>query len=477
VTAISPDIVSDIMSVADDKKPGPEGPLVLPSADVPMLAGWGRAFRPGREVLTEDLETATRNATLSRGLGRSYGDSALPPPGVLDVVTTPLADRILAFDAETGRLRAEAGLSLRDLVQTFLPRGWFPPVTPGTWYVTLGGMVAADVHGKNHHVAGCIGEHVTSLRMRTADGEIRTCSPDEHTDLFDATLGGMGLTGHILEVEIQLERVPSPWILQETERFDGLEAFMTGLTAASAVWPYTVGWIDCLARGDKMGRGVLYSGRWATAEEAPGPIPPWRRTVTVPFQLPSWLINDFTMSVAASLIYLKQWRRKQVDLVSAETFFYPLDRIRQWNLAYGNRGMTQYQCVLPREGLPDSARRFMEIVTARRGVSFLCVMKDCGAEGRGTLSFPMPGMSIALDMPLREHTQDLVDALNEQVLADGGRIYLAKDSLSRPEHFQAMDKRLGRWLQVRDSWDPDRRLRSAQSVRLLDDPVTAGGGK
>ncbi len=196
----------------------------------------------------------------------------------------------------------------------------------------------------------------------------------------------------------------------------------------------------------------------------------------MPFELPSWLLNDFTMGVAASLIYLKQWRQKQVDVVSPEAFFYPLDRIHRWNLAYGKQGMTQYQCVLPRASLPDSARRVMEIVTAKGGVSFLCVMKDCGAEGRGMLSFPMPGMSIALDIPLRDDTQELVDALNEQVLAEGGRIYLAKDGLSRPEHVQAMEPRFGRWLQVRDKWDPERRLRSAQSVRLLGDSVTPGGG-
>ena len=441
------------------------------AADTASLSGWGRDFRPGREVLGENLERLTQDTPLCRGLGRSYGDSALPPPDRPELVTTTLADRILAFDAETGVLRAEAGLSLYDLIRVFLPRGWFTPVTPGTQFVTLGGMVAADVHGKNHHVAGCIGEYVHRLRLRTADGRIVHCGPEQETELFDATLGGMGLTGHILEVELKLERIPSPWIKQETQRFDNLEAFMQGLSQASGQWPYTVGWIDCLARGPALGRGILYSGRWATAEEAPDRQPPWKRSIALPFELPSWLLNDFTMRLAATLIYRKQWRSKQVDLVDPETFFYPLDAVRHWNLAYGKQGVTQYQCVLPRDSLPGAARRFMHIVTARGGVSFLCVMKDCGEEGRGTLSFPMTGFSIALDMPLRDDTQALVDALNEQVLADGGRIYLAKDGLSRPEHFQAMEQRLGRWLQVRDAWDPERRLRSAQSVRLLGDPV------
>lgn len=445
--------------------------LLTHAAPSPRLSGWGRDFRPGREVMGENLEALTRGATLSRGLGRSYGDSALPPPDHLDVVATPLADRILSFDADTGLLRAEAGLSLHDLIRVFLPRGWFTPVTPGTQFVTLGGMVAADVHGKNHHVAGCIGDHIHRLRLRTAEGEVLYCGPEEQVELFDATLGGMGLTGHILEVELRLERVPSPWIVQETRRFDGLDAFMTGLSAASGIWPFTVGWIDCLARGEAKGRGILYSGRWARADEAPRRAPRWKRSITLPMELPSWLLNDFTMRLAAALIFHKQWRRVQTDVVGPETFFYPLDAVRQWNLAYGKAGVTQYQCVLPRASLPGAAHRFMDLVTASGGASFLCVMKDCGAQGRGLLSFPMPGFSIALDIPMRPETQTLIDALNTQVLADGGRIYLAKDGLSRPEHFQAMETRLGRWLQVRDAWDPHRRLRSAQSVRLLGDPA------
>lgn len=200
---------------------------------------------PGREVFSEDLVRLTDGAVLSRGLGRAYGDSACPPADRPQVATTVLADRILSFDEETGLLRGEAGLSLRELNRLFLPRKWFTPVTPGTQYVTLGGMVAADIHGKNHHVEGCFGVHVTSLLMRVADGRLVECSPEVEPDLFWATVGGMGLTGHILEVEFRMRRVPSPWIDAESFRVPNIDAFMDALKESAAEWPMTMGWIDC----------------------------------------------------------------------------------------------------------------------------------------------------------------------------------------------------------------------------------------
>jgi FAD/FMN-containing dehydrogenase len=435
----------------------------------PTLTGWGRLPGPGVELRSEDLARITADVPLTRGLARSYGDSSLPPASRPVVAATPLADRILAFDETTGILRAEAGLSLVALNGLFLRRGWFPPVTPGTQYVTLGGMVASDVHGKNHHVAGCFGDHVTALRMRVADGRIVECSPTEHPDLFWATVGGMGLTGHVLEVEFRMDRVSSPWIWQETERIPDIDTFIARLRDTAATWPMTMGWIDCLARGRAMGRGTLYRGRWATPEEAPAAPPRPKRRITMPFVLPQFVLNQLSIRAFNFLNYNKQVRKQTAGVVSPETFFYPLDMILHWNKMYGPRGFTQYQCVLPTTAGGDAVRRFLELLSERGGASFLCVIKDCGAEGKGMLSFPMPGISIALDIPVRKDTQALVDALNLRVIAEGGRMYLTKDAFTRAEHFAKMEPRLAAFDDVRRRWDPERRLKSAQSIRVLGD--------
>ncbi|MEO1085718.1 MAG: FAD-binding protein, partial [Acidobacteriota bacterium] len=232
------------------------------------IEGWGRhPVVAAEERSGIDLESISRGATLARGLGRSYGDASLPAPGGV-AVATPLADRLITFDREQGVVHAEAGLSLHDLSWVALPAGWSSYVMPGTAYITLGGMVAADVHGKEHHVDGTIGRHVERLKMRLAGGDVVWTSRDELPDLFAATLGGMGLTGHILEVVLRLRRVPSQWVQQETERHPNLSSFLDGLSQAAEAWPMTMGWIDCLTRGDALGRGILYRGRWAPPERA-----------------------------------------------------------------------------------------------------------------------------------------------------------------------------------------------------------------
>lgn len=461
----------------------------------PTVSGWGRLPVPGHELRSEDLEALTRGARLTRGLGRSYGDSSLPARGgegapgerVPEVVATPLADRLLAFDEATGRLRAEAGLSLLALNRLLMPRGWFTPVSPGTQYVTLGGMVAADVHGKNHHVAGTFGRHVESLRIRLAPrdppgagegaedagedaGQIVTCSRREHPDLFRATLGGMGLTGHILEVTLRMQQIPSPWILQESERYPRLENFLDALRRAGEEWPYTVGWIDCLSRGRKMGRGILLRGRWAEPDEAPKRPPAPKRRLSVPFEVPGWVLSRPTIRLFNLAYYHRHppWMRRRI--VHPESFFYPLDVLLHWNRLYGPRGFTQYQCVLPEPDSTARTRRFLDLLTGLHrlgGASFLCVIKDCGEEGEGLLSFPRPGVSIALDLPVRHTTEELVSRLDELVIAEGGRIYLAKDAFTSAEHFRAMEPRLPAFERIRAEVDPRGHLRSAQSVRIL----------
>lgn len=424
---------------------------------------------PGTELRGEDLEALTKDATLTRGLGRSYGDSSLPVPGQAGVVATPLADRILSFDPQTGVIRTEAGFSLHELNRIFLRRGYFAPVTPGTAFVTIGGAVASDVHGKNHHVAGDFGEHVRSLKLRVADGRVLEISREVEPELFRATLGGMGLTGHILEVEFTLEKIETPWIWCESERVPNIDAYVDALGEAAASWPMTMGWIDCLNSGAGMGRGILMKGRWATRAEAPARPPPEKKKLMIPFVFPAWLLNSLTIRLFNFLYFWKHQPKKKAGIMHPDSFFYPLDAILHWNRIYGKRGFTQYQCVLPRKAGRGAARRFLELLTKEGGASMLCVIKDCGKEGTGMLSFPMEGISIAVDMAITKRTQSVIDALNAFVIAEGGRIYLTKDAFTRAEDFRKMYPRLDEFLAVRRKWDPDGRLKSAQSVRVFGD--------
>jgi FAD/FMN-containing dehydrogenase len=432
------------------------------------LSGWGRyPVVRADEQEAEDLEAASAGAALSRGLGRSYGDASLPARGY--ALCTRRADRILSFDPDRGVLRAEAGLSLRALNEVFPPRSWASPVSPGTQYVTLGGMVASDVHGKNHHVAGCFGEYVRSLRMRVGDGRVLEIDETSEPDLFRATLGGMGLTGHLLEVEVQLERIPSFWLWGRTERVHDLDELLGALKAASARSPFAAAWVDTTSRGSALGRGYVTSGRYAEPGEAPYSPPELRERLSVPFDLPSGLIAPWSVRPFNFLFFHAHRGGAADHVIHPQPFFYPLDGVRHWNRLYGRRGMVQYQCVIPAHADPAIFRRLLEVVSRMGGASPVSVIKDCGAEGRGTISFPMPGMSLALDLPYRAgHTAALVDALNELVLAAGGRIYLTKDALTRREHFAAMEPRLARWNEVRRKWDPERRITSALAQRLLD---------
>jgi FAD/FMN-containing dehydrogenase len=436
------------------------------------VSGWGRhPVRVGRVARPERLAMPPGPArVVPRGLGRAYGDAALP--GCEDdlVVETVRADRILAFDDAAGRLTCEAGLSVGEVIRVFLPRGWFPPVTPGTKLVTVGGCVASDVHGKNHHRDGSFGRFVEGVRLGLADGSEVECGPDRERELFLATVGGMGLTGLILEVTFRLARVESPWTVMETQRVGGLDE-MLGALRASADWPYTVGWIDCLARGRALGRGLLMRGRHASRAETGGrPAPPPRRR-RVPIDAPEWLLSPPLMRAFNAGYYWTRGRGSpRSRLVSHEQFFYPLDAILDWNRLYGRRGFLQYQCVLPRAGGSPPLRRVLEHLAAAGTASFLAVIKDCGPEGEAYLSFPMEGTTLALDLPYRgPRTETLIHELNALVLRDGGRIYLAKDAVTRAEDFERMTPRLRQWRAVRDRWDPKHRFRTAQSIRVLGD--------
>ncbi len=442
-----------------------------PGGQAVELAGWGNyPVVRGYERVSENLPRITQGAVLTRGLGRAYGDACLPPAGDYAIAASRLADRLLAFHRESGIVRVEAGFPLHRLNRMSLPLGWFTPVTPGTHHVTVGGMVASDVHGKNHHVAGCFGEHVRALKMRVASGSIIECG-DSKADLFRATLGGMGLTGHILEVEFQMERISSPWIWEESERIDNFEDVLEKLEVAGQEWPFTVGWADFLVTGANAGRAILMKGRWATDAEAPAGLPKWRNTVAFPLRLPNWALQTWMMRIGNFLNYSKHGAPIRSGITHPEAFFYPLDILSQWNRVYGKRGFTQHQAVLPAPHTHRRHEQFLRLLHDNRAKVFLSVVKDCGDEGRGMISFPKRGVSYALDMPVDQDTQQLVDRLNDFVAAEGGRIYLAKDAFTRREHFAAMEPRLEAWNSVRRQWDPEYRLKSALSVRVLGDPA------
>jgi decaprenylphospho-beta-D-ribofuranose 2-oxidase len=438
-----------------------------------LLSGWGRQlWLEAPMVAAEDLKRGSAGAALSRGLGRAYGDAALPSPRQAGVVmNTTRADRILAFDPATGILRAEAGLSVGEVTRLLLDRGWFLPVVPGTRHVTLGGMVAADVHGKNHHVAQSFGRHLRALSIRAGDGQVYECSRDAHADLFLATIGGMGLTGHVLEVEVAMLRVPTAWIYEESERFETLDQVFAALRAASDAWPMTVAWIDTSIGGARAGRGIVARGRWAEAAEAPAARPRTKggALLRIPFDLPNGLVNPFTIGILNTLWYRKHGARKRQHFVAPETFFWPLDMVHEWNRVFGRRGFIQYQCVLPSD--VEVFREFLVLFRRWRACSFVTVLKDCGAEGEGMLSFLKPGTTIAVDIPVRNLRQAraMTRSFNDFVLARGGRIYLAKDSFTEADHFRRMYPRLPAWQAVRRRYDPHAHIGSALADRLFPD--------
>ena len=403
------------------------------------ISGWGRYPVVDCQVATlrrrEDLNDllARRGTLIARGQGRSYGDAALNRELTL---STLALDRMQAFDARTGLLACEAGVRLDDVLRTFVPRGWFPPVVPGTKFVTVGGMIAADVHGKNHHCDGTFGAHVESLTLATADGEIRVCSRTQHADLFRATLGGMGLTGVILSASFRLKPIETAFLLAETVATRDLDETME-VFEASRQWPYSVAWIDCLARGRRLGRTLVSRGavmrRGALpASVASRPLAPAPASAFgMPADAPSFLLNPLSVRLFNEAHYC--WGRVHAgpQPVHFDPFFFPLDRIDAWNRLYGRRGFVQYQCVLPASESHAGLAALLARIAEAGQASFLAVLKRFGPVGEGLMSFPMEGYTLALDIPLRRGALSLVDILDGITHAHGGRVYLAKDACCR----------------------------------------------
>jgi decaprenylphospho-beta-D-ribofuranose 2-oxidase len=427
---------------------------------VNYITGWGRF--PGMEAEVDRPafvdQVSVASPTIARGLARSYGDSAIGER-VTDITAL---SRIRSFDDQTGVLVAEAGFSLDEMLQIFVPRGWFPPVTPGTRFVTLGGAIGADVHGKNHHVHGSFGDHVRWMDILLADGNVVRASRTEHPELFAATIGGMGLTGIILLAELQLQRIGSSRIEQTTVKTKTLEETLDSFDQY-ADSTYSVAWIDCIARGKKLGRSVLTVGEWEKegklVSRGPGKL-------AVPFDLPNFTLNPLTMRAFNTVVYAKELKRYAENKVSFESFFYPLDGVRDWNRGYGSNGFLQYQFVLPlAAGREPLAEILAKIAESGLG-STLAVLKVFGAGNDSPLSFPEPGYTLALDFQVKPKVLALLDTLDEMVLHHGGKHYLAKDSRMSAETFKASYPRWEEFEALRERYGAIGTFRSAQSERL-----------
>lgn len=378
-------------------------------------------------------------------MGRSYGDVCLNPGGIL--WNTTGLDHFVKFDDRAGRLVCEAGVVLRDIQRLVIPRGWILPVTPGTQLVTVGGAVANDVHGKNHHVLGSFGDHVRRIRLVRTDGEIIDCGPGLRADWFAATVGGLGLTGVILEAEIQLRRVPGPWLDTETIPYASLTEFFQLADDSEADWEHTVSWIDCVSGGDA--RGLFMRGNPTDIEERREPK---RRNLTMPVVPPVSLVNRLSLRpFNAAYFNFKKWRAGRA-VTHYEPFFYPLDNLLEWNRMYGPMGFFQYQSVVPRDVGQEAVRAMLGEIARSGDGSFLAVLKTFGnRQPVGMMSFPQPGVTLALDFPnKRARTLKLFERLDAIVREAEGRIYLAKDARMPRDLFEAAYPRLNEFLKYRD---------------------------
>ena len=436
------------------------------------LSGWGRypiieAKVTAPRCIADISDVIQKGNAIARGNGRSYGDSSV---SVTNTIHMKHFNRMLSFDEQSGQLVAEAGVLLADIIEAFLKRGWFPYVTPGTKYVTLGGMIAADVHGKNHHKDGSFGNYISWIDVLTSDGLVRRCSNSDNEDLFKWTIGGMGLTGVIVRAAIRLRKISSAWIKQRTLVADNLKHAID-IFENSHDATYSVAWIDCLKKGSALGRSLVMLGEHLDADSVPtkfkrSPLSvPSKAKRIVPFSFPNWILNVHTVRMFNALYY---WRGKRVgkqQIVDWDSYFYPLDALLGWNKIYGRRGFAQFQCVIPLHNAERGLSDLLEEISNAGTGSFLAVLKRFGKQS-SNFSFPMEGYTLALDFPVNNKTLALMNILDSITVKHNGRFYLAKDSRMSQDVFHISEQRAKAYRHYRNTADYTSGFVSAQSERL-----------
>lgn len=404
--------------------------------------------------------SARSRGVIARGYGRSYGDACLNDQG--DVIDMQKLSAVRSFDTSSGTICCEAGVSFADIMQQCLDHGWLPAACPGTAFVSMGGAVANDVHGKNHHLAGTFADHLDWFELLTADGAVTRVSRDSDDELFEATVGGIGLTGIITAVQFRLQRTPSNAVQLREARVPNLDAFLEQLAAKAFNCEYAVGWIDGLARGRSMGRGILETAELCT-ESVPTPARPALR---LPFEFPQWALNRHTVGLFNSAYYHRVPPGGRSRRIHLNSFLYPLDALHDWNRLYGRQGVYQFQCVVPFDSGRRACIELMEEVIKDRSASFLAVIKAMGKPGLGMLSYAQPGFSLALDFPRRGGTLAFMHRLHEITLKHGGRVYLAKDACLTAEEFAAMYPKAAKFKAVLQRIDQNAVIQSDMARRL-----------
>ena len=436
-----------------------------------IISGWGlfprvKASKKKPKTLTEIRELILSDSFIARGNGRAYGDSAINKLNTIDMKNF---NRFLNFNEKDGLVIAEAGVLLKDILDTFVPKGWFPPVTPGTKYVTLGGMVAADVHGKNHYKFGTLGKYIQWIEIIDYSGKIKRCSRKENTELFFWTIGGLGLTGIILNVAFFMKPIKTAWINQRKLIAKNIiqifEFFESNIEST-----YSVAWIDCYAKGNNLGRSVLMLGEHAKINELDNyhklnPLKTLKKKkFSIPFFFPSFFLSKFSVKIFNSLNFFASKISRRKEIVDLETFFYPLDKILNWNKIYGSKGFAQFQCVIPLSVSKEGISELLNFISKSKSGSFLAVLKRFGKH-ESYFSFPMEGYSLALDFPINKENLLLMNSLDEITLKYGGRFYLVKDSRMKKEIFERSDIRIKEYKAFREK-NLNTHYRSCQSDRL-----------
>lgn len=435
------------------------------------IAGWGNYPKTTSTVHfpadENDLKTLqnTIDSYIPRGAGKSYGDASLHST----IGSSVKLNRTLNFDSANGILSCEAGKMLSDVLDEIIPHGFFLPVTPGTKLITVGGAIAADIHGKNHHKEGCFSEHLISFSLLTAKDGIVVCSRTENAELFWATCGGMGLTGFIVNASFKLKRIESTKIVKRTIKCNDLKMVVNQLLE-NENYTYSVAWIDCGSTGKNLGRSLLYLGEHASETDVQKSDLKGYRTskpiIDLPFNLPSWTLNQLTVKAFNTLYYGKVLKQDSTSMVGLESFFYPLDGIGNWNRLYGKNGFVQYQFIIPMKHADSGLSEIMRLIAASGESSFLAVLKLFGEQNEGWLSFPKRGITLALDFRVNATTFKLLGRLDALILEMDGRSYLAKDARMKADFFAAGYPKLDQFKQLLSQIDPNGKFRSLQSDRL-----------